>query len=527
MGTSLISSILDVDAVQALQVDFSQLKKIPKDIAEKIQTVMYYKDGENFVYLLTTNNYPDGVKNIVNQLENNNFKTKIFYTSIEGIKVALWRYTILEEREADDQKEQKKQQEAEGQGAVSIIQALYERRDAMEPGDFIVEMVRLSFQAGASDLHFQPELNKVILRLRLNGVMKNIITFDGKDFMKYLQKLKFMSGVKMNIDYIPQDGRFSFIATTPQGVQKKVDARVNFMPWIENESTVIRFLDSDKGVSTFEQIGFTDRNYELIKKYMHKTTGVNIVTWPTGSWKTTTLYSILHALNDGNNKIITLEDPVEYEVPWIQQSQINYEKGYDYETGLKAILRHDPDIILVGETRSKETAEISINAALTWHLVFTTLHTNSAVASIGRLLSMDVKPYLLAPALQMILAQRLVRKLCPHCKTKRKATYAENEQISKTLKDLINLWVQVPWYTGEVFDAVWCSQCNNTWYVTRYAILELLEIDDEIRKIIIDRGTDFEVYARARQMGYITMQEDGIMKALKGETTIAEVNRVA
>ena len=140
---------------------------------------------------------------------------------------------------------------------------------------------------------------------------------------------------------------------------------------------------------------------------------------------------------------------------------------------------------------------------------------------------MDVKPYLLAPALQMILAQRLVRKLCPHCKTQRKATYAENEQISKTLKDLINLWVQVPEYKGEVFDAVGCSQCNNTGYITRYAIIELLEIDDEIRKIIIDRGTDFEVYARARQMGYITMQEDGIMKALKGETTIAEINRVA
>lgn len=159
-----------------------------------------------------------------------------------------------------------------------MMKALYEKRESMEPGDFILEMVRLSFQAGASDLHFQPELNNVILRLRLNGVMKNIITFDGKDFVKFLQKLKFMSGVKMNINYIPQDGRFSFQATNPQGVQKKVDARVNFMPGIENESTVIRFLDSDKGVSTFEQIGFTDRNYELIKKYMHKTTGVNIVT---------------------------------------------------------------------------------------------------------------------------------------------------------------------------------------------------------------------------------------------------------
>jgi len=526
MGNSLISSILEVDAVKVLQVDFSQLKKIPKETAEKIQTLIYYKDPDNTLYLLTTNNYTEGVRNVLQQLENAGFKTKVFYTSVEGFNEALTWYQRLAEQESQQQQAQKQQQEAAWEGALSMMKALYEKRETMEPGDFILEMVRLSFQAGASDLHFQPELNNVILRLRLNGVMKNIITFDGKDFVKFLQKLKFMSGVKMNINYIPQDGRFSFQSTNPQGVQKKVDARVNFMPGIENESTVIRFLDSDKGVSTFEQIGFTDRNYELIKKYMHKTTGVNIVTWPTGSWKTTTLYSILHALNDGETKIITLEDPVEYEVPWIQQSQINYEKGYDYETGLKAILRHDPDIILVWETRSKETAEISINAALTWHLVFTTLHTNSAVASIWRLLSMEVQPYLLAPALQMILAQRLVRKLCPHCKTKRKATYAEDEQISKALKDLTNLWVQVPPYTWEVFDAVWCSQCNNTGYTTRYAVLELLEIDDEIRKIIIDRGTDFDVYARARQMGYITMQEDWIMKALKGETTIAEVNRV-
>jgi len=260
---------------------------------------------------------------------------------------------------------------------------------------------------------------------------------------------------------------------------------------------------------------------------MYRTTGIIIITGPTGSGKTTTLYSILNILNTGTNKIITLEDPVEYEMSGIQQSQIDYTKGYDYETGLKAILRHDPNIILVGETRSQETAEISINASLTGHLVFTTLHTNNAIATIGRLISMDVRPYLLAPALQLILGQRLVRKVCPHCANARKASYAEDAEIKKTLDGLLNLGdIEFPEYKGEIIQANGCEQCNQTGYLGRIAILELLEINDDIRKLIIDEGTDSEIFAKARLRGFTTMQEDGILKVLQGVTTIEEVNRV-
>jgi type II secretory ATPase GspE/PulE/Tfp pilus assembly ATPase PilB-like protein len=223
-----------------------------------------------------------------------------------------------------------------------------------------------------------------------------------------------------------------------------------------------------------------------------------------------------------------LEDPIEYEMSGIQQSQIDYTKNYDYEMGLKAILRHDPDIILVGETRSQETAEISINAALTGHLVFTTLHTNSAIASIGRLTSMDVRPYLLAPALQMVLGQRLIRKVCPHCATKRQASYAEDEEIKKTIATLQHLGnIPIPAYEGTLIQANGCEQCNHTGYIGRMAILELLEITEEIRKLIVDQGTDFEIFAKARENGFITMQEDGILKVLHGLTTIDEVHRVA
>jgi len=214
-------------------------------------------------------------------------------------------------------------------------------------------------------------------------------------------------------------------------------------------------------------------------------------------------------------------------MPGIQQSQIDYTKGYDYETGLKAVLRHDPDIILVGETRSQETAEISVNAALTGHLVLTTLHTNNAIASISRLLSMDVRSYLLAPALKMVIGQRLVRKVCPECSAKRQATYVEIAEIEKTLENLKNLGIsKLPEYDGTIVQTNGCEQCNHTGYLGRIAILELLEITEEIRNLIIDEASEYEIYAKARENGFITMAEDGVMKILQGETTLEEIHRV-
>jgi type II secretory ATPase GspE/PulE/Tfp pilus assembly ATPase PilB-like protein len=277
MANPLINSILELSDVQALQVDFSQLQKIPKETAKKMQILIYYKDPERYIYLLTTNNYPDDVAKITKQLTDQGLKSKIFYTSIEGFLYALTWYDDLAKQEAEKQEEHKIQQQAEGKSAIRIIQQLYEKRSTMDPGDFVMEIVRLSFQSGASDLHLQPEGKQIMLRLRLDGILQNVIAFETKEFRKYLQKLKFISGVKMNINTLPQDGRFGFEASNPQGEKKKVDARVNFIPGLETESTVIRFLDSTKGVSTFQEIGFMDREYDILKKYLTKTTGFTII----------------------------------------------------------------------------------------------------------------------------------------------------------------------------------------------------------------------------------------------------------
>jgi type II secretory ATPase GspE/PulE/Tfp pilus assembly ATPase PilB-like protein len=438
MPTPLSKNILEIDDLQGISPNFEQLKIIPQETAQKIETLIFGKDKNTFK-ILTTNKFSQGLTSLLKSLEDKGYKYEVFYTSPQGFTYGMSWYTDMELIAEQKRISEKEQKQAAGKWAIAMIQKIFDIRDTMDPGDFIMELIRLAFQTWASDLHFQPQEDGLVVRIRIDGVLQELLKFTHADFRKYLQKMKFISGTKMNIDYLPQDGRFTFEATDNNNEQRKVDVRINFMPGVQSESTVMRFLDVTKGISTFEKIWFTGRNYEILKRSLEKNTWITILTGPTGSWKTTTLYTILTYLNDGRRKIITLEDPIEYEVNGIQQSQINYNKWYSYEVGLKAILRHDPDIILIWETRSKETAEIAVNASLTGHLVFTTLHTNAAIESIPRLWSMDVKSYMLAPALNLIIAQRLVRKVCPNCVTKREANYGEKSEIEESLKKIADI----------------------------------------------------------------------------------------
>ncbi len=526
MPTALSKSILERDELKGISPDFEQLKILPKETAEKIETLIFAKD-KNILKILTTNKFSDGLASLLKSLEAKGYKYETFYTSPEGFSYALSWYVDMENIAEQKRKAAAEQKQAAGKWAIAMIQKIFEKRDAMDPGDFIMELIRLAFQAGASDLHFQPQEDGLIVRIRIDGVIQEILQFTHDDFRKYLQKIKFISWTKMNIDYVPQDGRFSFEATDSNNINRKVDVRVSFMPGIESESTVMRFLDQTKGVSTFEKIWFTERTYAVLKRNLEKNTWITIFTGPTGSWKTTTLYTILAYLNDGKRKIITLEDPIEYEVKGIQQSQINYNKWYTYEIGLKAILRHDPDIILIWETRSQETAEIAINAALTGHLVFTTLHTNSAIESIPRLSSMEVKPYMLAPALNLVVAQRLARKVCPNCVTRIDPNYSEKAEIDEVIKNLHDLDPTIKIEsTGKIPHAVGCEQCNGSGYKWRIAIIETFEITDEIRRMIVEWKIGIDLYAKARENGFLTLKEDGMMKMLNWETTIDEIRRV-
>lgn len=528
--TTLSKSILYQEDIQKIKPNLQAVKFLWKSIAEKTQAIVFQKE-KNRLSILTTNNFPEDFQDLKMKIEAKGYILDIYYTTTDGFYDAMGWYQQIEDLEAKQKKDFTKTQTAEGKSALKMIQKLYEKKVGMDAGEFILELIRLAFQTWASDLHFQTENKKVIARIRIDGVLQNIVEFTVQEFEKYMQKIKFISGVKMNIGSLPQDGRFSFSATNPIWEQRKIDARVNFMPGMTSESVVIRFLDPIKGLKTLGEVGFEGQNYETIKKYLNLSGGIVIFTGPTGSWKTTSLYSILNEMNTGKEKIITLEDPVEYELGGIQQSQINKAKGYTFEEGLHAILRQDPDVILVWETRSKETAEIAINAAITGHKVFSTLHTDSAITAISRLMNMGVKAYMLAPALQLVVSQRLVRKVCPHCAGKKTVNYAEKQRIQEVIQRRQN--VDPSFQPNISFDQdielvqwVGCDECNHTGYQWRIAILELFEVSDTVTKMILDGANMTEIYTQARSEWYLTMEEDGILKVLNWKTTLDELRRV-
>lgn len=522
----LTKAILEIEDINAIEPNFDVIKILPKSTCLDAECIAFGKEW-NILYILTTNNKNDKLKDVLRNLELKWFSSETYYTSEEWFQKAMEWYNDYEEQEKRIQMAEEEERTASGSSAIWTIKQVFEKRNSMDTWDFIMEIIRLAFQTWASDLHFQSQDDGVLLRLRIDGVLQEVLRFTHGDFKKYLQKIKFISGVKMNIDYLPQDGRLSFQAIDKKWNESKVDARVSFMPGIKDESTVIRFLDPNKWISTFEWIGFSGRNYEILKRWIEKNTWITIFTWPTGSGKTTTLYTILNYLNDWKKKIITLEDPIEYELDGIQQSQIDYNKWYNYEVWLKAVLRHDPDIILVWETRDRETAEISVNAALTWHEVFTTLHTNSAVESISRLTNMWLKPYIIAPSLNLIIAQRLVRAICPNCATKKFADYAERGEVEEAIRKIqdVNPSVNIN-FDWNIPCAVWCQECNETWYKWRFAIIEAFEVTDEIKSMIAEWRSDIEIYAKARESWFLTLKEDGILKMLEWKTTLEELRRI-
>lgn len=525
MVLDMQKKILEVNDVKEISPDLEKTQVLSRETAEKIQVIVFGAEKKQ-LHILTTNNFPNQLKQVLDLLTKKGYTYELFYTDIEWFTHALTWYDIIEKTQKQQASQEKKKDRASGQSAIKMIKDLYEQRDNYEPGKFILEVVKLSYQTWASDLHFQSEEDWVTVKIRLDGVLYSIVTFSHGDFLKYLQKLKYIAGTKMNIDYVPQDWRFTFEATV-DGKHEDIDARCSFMPGIHLENAVIRFLNANTGLKTFEELGIEWIAFDLIQKNINKTTWLIIISGPTWSGKTTTLYSMLHKINDGRRKIITLEDPIEYKIAWIEQSQINYAKWYSFEVWLKAALRHDPDIILVGETRTLETADIAINASLTWHLVFTTLHTNSAIESISRLLSMWVKAYMLAPALNLVSAQRLVRKVDPDSMTRREATFAEAEEIKESLKKIkdVNPHVKIE-FDGTVPQAIPTEWNNQTGYMWRLAITEVFEVTDDIKKMIMQWWSVMDIFAKARENGFLTMKEDGILKVLEWKTTLDELRRV-
>jgi type II secretory ATPase GspE/PulE/Tfp pilus assembly ATPase PilB-like protein len=373
----------------------------------------------------------------------------------------------------------------------------------------------------ASDIHIEPEKEKVKIRIRVDGILENVFFLTSEKYRSVLSRIKLLSGLKLNVDDRPQDGRFSILfEKTP------IEIRTSSLPAEYGESLVLRVLNP-KSLISLEELGLRKDLLKIFKKEIKKPNGMIIVTGPTGSGKTTTLYAVLKKLNSPEIKIITIEDPIEYQLEGISQTQVDPKKGYDFANGLRSIMRQDPDVILVGEIRDFETANIALQAALTGHLVLTTLHTNDAAGVITRLQALGEKTINIAPAINMAVAQRLVRKICPDCARLKTISSQELKEIKKSLKNLppeieipkITKKIKVPQTKG-------CRYCNLTGYRGREAIFESFLIDEEMENFILKSPSISSLRKLAQKKGMVSMRQDGFIKVLKGITTIEEVDRV-
>lgn len=372
----------------------------------------------------------------------------------------------------------------------------------------------------SSDVHYECFDGYVVVRFRIDGVLVDIFRLTHAQYKKIVERLKYAANLKLNISNIPQDGKYSLSSDD----DRKIDVRVSTLPIKYGENIVCRVLDADKAIIDFEQLGFFWTSKRMLEKAVSKKSGMILITGPTGSGKTTTLYTILSRLNSRDKKIITLEDPIEYDLEGVVQSEIHEGKWLTFELWLKALMRQDPDVIMVGEIRNYETLNTATSASLTGHLVLSTLHTKSAADTLDRIINMGLQPYILASALDTIVAQRLVRKICPHCKQEKEKT-SEDIAIIEGMMNEIGMKSMssqhIKLYTG-----AGCSECNHSGYKGRIGIYEIISLNEKIRDIIRKGGSVEQIIHEARNGDLITMKEDGILKAIKGHTTIQEILRV-
>jgi len=381
----------------------------------------------------------------------------------------------------------------------------------------------------ASDIHVEPLSSYVRLRYRIDWELHEILEYQTFLHQWIVARFKIMSDLKIDEARIPQDWRISkTIASKP------VDLRVSTLPTVHWEKIVMRIVDKSKEIPKLESLWIEWRNWKIIKNAISQPNGIILTSGPTGSWKSTTLYSALIMLNKPWVNIMTLEDPVENQIDWINQSQVKPDIWYTFAYGIRTALRQDPDIIMIGEMRDKETVDIAIEASLTWHLVFSTIHTNSAAETITRMLNMWVQPFLLPASLNAIIAQRLVKRLCNYCKKPisvkdiwPKTLENVKKAISVTPKDelISRVWNKLK--NPVFYKAVWCEKCDNSWYKWRLWLYEVLQITSWVKEMILSWQSAFNINKQAIKDGMISLEQDWIMKALNWQTSLEEVYRVA
>ena len=505
-------------------IDPETLRTIPKEDAVKYELIPIQRAGKNVSLAVSNISNPD-LKEYTEKLEKEEgFKLKIYISSKTGFQKTLerYKYIALADNLEDLRLTLSGADLEEFEKNLKDVIDLKKRITEIPTTEVINIVMAGAVKMEASDIHFEPQQDGIRLRYRMDGVLQDITNLPSQVYHYILSRVKVLSGMKINIRDIAQDGHFS---VEIEG--NEIDVRVSILPGNFGENIVMRLLNQQAVALKFDDLGLQGLAYDKLREEIKKPNGMILNTGPTGSGKTTTLYAIVNTLNSPEVKIITVEDPVEYKVKGISQTQVSKSRGYTFANALRAIVRQDPDVILVGEIRDDETAQIAVHASLTGHLVLSTLHTNSAIETTPRLIDMGIKPSLIPAAVNAIIAQRLVRKLCPTCKEKYVPARESMESVKKILAVISpKAKLTIPKEIKSFFRAKGCPKCHGLGYKGRIGIFEIFTLNEEISQKITEMAPESEILSLALEAGMVTMLQDGILKALEGITSLEEVQRV-
>ena len=489
------------------------LALVPETIARKYQAVPFaLKEKTLFIGMTDPEN-----EEAFNSIRKTSGKiVKSFITTADDVNHILDQYSGMQSElsdlvEVSEEDEEKKAEKVSDEDITETSPA----------AKIVTSLLKRSVREKASDIHIEPSEEDMAVRFRIDGVLRKVLTLPKEIQPAVTSRVKILSNLKIDETRLPQDGRIQILLDG-----NKIDFRISTLPTVNGEKIVARVLDHSGGVLNLTDLGVRGRALKVLEDNLTKAHGMTLITGPTGSGKSTTLYAMIHKIKDEAINIITMEDPVEYRMPGVNQSQVNSKINFTFASGLRSILRQDPDVVMVGEIRDKETADIAINAALTGHVVLSSLHTNDSAGALPRLLDMGIEPFLITSSTNAIVAQRLCRKICDKCKQEVDPKPEHLEVINSEIDTLPEPEKAEAKTKKKLFIGAGCPSCGNSGYKGRIGIFEILAVTEPVRMLTIKRASSSEIMIQARKDGLITLKQDGILKALDGLTTIEEIWRV-
>jgi type IV pilus assembly protein PilB len=515
--------------LKPIPINTDALRLIPEELARETKMAVFDKVGKKIQVAVFSPKNEKAIL-VLKKLEEDGYKLQTSMATTASLEKAWERYHDLSYAVnstagtfdiSTDQVTEYMSKIKKIEDVSVIIKEILALKKAYKISKMLEAMVAGALALSASDIHIEPEETYVKIRFRLDGVLISVFDFDNETYELLLSRIKLLSGMKLNIKNASQDGRFSVKIQ-----DNNIEIRSSILPGAYNESVVMRLLNPKSISVPIEELGIEERTLAVLMEQIQRPNGMLLITGPTGSGKTTTLYAFMKKIHSPDIKIITIEDPIEYHLPGVVQTQVDEEKDYTFLSGLRSALRQDPDVIMVGEIRDGETANIAINSALTGHLVFSTLHTNTAAGAFPRLIDLGINPKIISSAINVAMAQRLIRKLCVECKKEIIPTPKQKDIIDKTVISIVDKTYLTGVQTEKIWQAVGCEKCHKTGYKGRIAITEIVLMKKEVEEAIINNPSDRDIRAAALSQNHLDMKQDGILRVLKGVSSIDELGRV-